>query len=103
MKYDILRKLDKRFGRGKYTVEETVSLTAIPHEDLVILAGVVLHYTEDGRSYRRQGWGTHSVSSFMNLDNILPDAIDSAFVMALEKATEGLLDRTETRMDRLIS
>lgn len=92
-KNDIMKRLDHRFGRSKYTVEESVSLTAIPHEDLVILAGIVLHYTEDGRSYRRQGWGTHSVCSFMNLDSILPGAIDSALVMALEDATEGLLER----------
>jgi len=102
-KNDIMRKLDKRFGGGNYSIEESVSLTAIPHEDLVILAGVVLHYTEGGRNYRRQGWGTHSVSSFMSLDRILPGAIDSALVMALDNVTEGLLDRTETRMDQLIS
>ena len=90
-KNEIIKKLDKKF-LGRYSVEETITLNPIPQGDLVVLAGVILHYTEGGIACRRQGWGTHSVCLFMNLDDILPGAIDKALEMALDNATEGLLD-----------
>ena len=86
---EIKRNLDIRFGKA-YTIEETVSMTAL-HCDLVILAGVTVRYTDAGRPVSKQGWGTYSVSSSLNLDRVVPEAVEKALEMALENAVADLM------------
>ncbi len=84
----LVKGLEKKYGKS-YTIEETVSMTAL-HCDMVILAGVTVRYTEAGCPVSKQGWGTHSVSSNLNLDRIVPEAVEKALEIALENATADI-------------
>lgn len=86
---EIKRNLDFLFGKS-YTIEENVSMTAL-HCDLVVLAGVTVRYTEAGYPVSKQGWGTYSVSSSLNLDRVVPEAVEKALEMALENAVADLM------------